>query len=489
MASLDSYRAKRNPAKTPEPVPPAKKAGKQTRPAGRRGRGKRSQGPSFVIQEHHARSLHWDFRLERDGVLVSWAIPKGLPQDRGVNHLAVHVEDHPLEYGAFEGTIPSGEYGAGKVTIWDHGQYECEKWTDREVKVTLHGDRVDGGYALFRTGGKNWMIHKMDPAPEDWRPLPDLVRPMLAVRGTLPRTDEGWSYEFKWDGVRAVAYCEGGRARLLSRNDRDVTASYPELRALGDALGSMQCVLDGEIVVVDDRGRPSFSALQQRMHVADAARARRLSARFPVVYMLFDVLHLDGHPTVELPYRDRRSLLESLALSGSHLATPPSFDEPGAVVLEAARGAGLEGVVAKRSASPYQPGRRSSDWVKVKIASTQEVVVGGWSSGRGSRSGAIGSLLLGIPTEKGLAYVGRVGTGFTEEVLADLARRLKPLARRTSPYATEVPSVPGSTITWVRPKLVGEVEFGEWTREGRLRHPIWRGLRPDKEPEDVTRES
>jgi bifunctional non-homologous end joining protein LigD len=205
--------------------------------------------------------------------------------------------------------------------------------------------------------------------------------------------------------------------------------------------------------------------------------------------MVFDVLHLDGHPTNELPYRDRRALLESLALSGPHLATPPSFEEPGAVVLEASRSSGLEGVVAKRSDSPYQPGRRSSDWVKVKIANMQEVVIGGWSSGRGSRSGAIGSLLLGIPGEDGLTYAGRVGTGFTEDALADLARRLKPLERRTSPFASQVPSIPTSTVTWVRPTLVGEEQFGEWTREGRLRHPVWRGLRPDKRAEDVVRES
>ncbi len=455
------------------------------------------------MQEHHARSLHWDFRLERDGVLVSWAVPKGLPPDRGVNHLAVHVEDHPLEYGSFEGTIPHGEYGGGAVTIWDDGTYQCDEWTDRSVKVTLHGTkgRAEGRYGLFATGkpgtgDKNWMIHRIDPAP-DFTPIPDPadLAPMLAVAGTLPRASDdaeaAWRYEFKWDGVRALAFCDGGRARFISRNGRDVTASYPELRALGAALGTTQAVLDGEIVTLDDAGRPDFGALQERMHVADAARARRLSARVPVVFMLFDLLHLDGHATLDLPYLDRRRLLEGLELAGDHLATPPNFEGPGTVVLEAARTGGLEGVVAKRADSPYRPGRRSTEWVKVKNVTAQEVVIGGWASGRGGRTATLGSLLLGIPGPDGLAYVGRVGTGFSQATLRDLAARLARLERRTSPFAatTPVPAVAGSTVHWVRPSLVGEVEYREWTREGRLRHPTWRGLRSDKDPASVRRES
>src|SRR5580698_9267360 len=219
---LSTYRAKRDPKKTPEPM------GSNTR------RAKKTGLPTFVIQEHHARALHWDFRLERDGVLVSWALPKGLPVSPGSNHLAVHTEDHPLDYANFAGDIPKGEYGGGHVDIWDHGTYELEKWTDREVKVVLHGEKAEGRYVLFPTRGKNWMIHRMDPAPLDYEPLPTRIKPMLALPGVLPTSDKGWAYEFKWDGVRALVYVEGGRVRAFTRNDKYLVESFPELRQIGE---------------------------------------------------------------------------------------------------------------------------------------------------------------------------------------------------------------------------------------------------------------
>ena len=219
--ALQSYRAKRNAAKTPEPM--------GDRPRGRR----RKEQPVFVIQEHHARALHWDFRLEHEGVLVSWALPKGVPEDPKSNHLAVHTEDHPLDYGSFEGDIPAGEYGGGRVKIWDHGHFEVEKWRADEVMVVLHGTKVNGRYVLFPTGGKNWMIHRMDPAPEGFHPLPEKLRPMLATPGSLPVDDAGWAYEIKWDGVRAISFIEGGRLRMLSRNDKDLTTSFPEIPGAG----------------------------------------------------------------------------------------------------------------------------------------------------------------------------------------------------------------------------------------------------------------
>ena len=482
MGELDTYRSKRDARRTPEPVPA--KAPKQ------RGR-RRSPGDRFVVQEHHARALHWDFRLERDGVLVSWAVPKGLPVDRRTNRLAKRTEDHPLEYVDFEGEIPAGEYGGGRVTVWDHGHYELEKWSDDEVMVVLHGTRVEGRYVLFRTDGDRWMMHRMDePQDPGFEPLPELVRPMLASPGSgIPTPDDDWGFEFKWDGVRAVCYVEGGRTRLLTRNDRDVTVSYPELRALGEALGSRPAVLDGEIVAFGPDGVPSFGALQERMHVADAGRARRLAERTPVVFLAFDVLHLDGHSTVDLPYEERRRRLDALGLAGSHWQTPTWFRGGGQSVLDAARAQRLEGVVAKRLRSTYQPGRRSSDWVKVKHARTQEVLVVGWTPGQGRRQGKLGALLLGVPRQGELTYAGKVGTGFTDRMLDELGATLAPLVRPEPALAGPLPRAQVAGATWVEPSLVGEVVFGEWTREGRLRHPSWRGLRPDKRPEEVVVES
>ncbi len=481
---LDEYRAKRDPTRTREPVPSAD----APLPAG--------DGRTFVVQEHHARALHWDLRLERDGVLVSWAVPKGLPQEPGTNHLAVHTEDHPMEYATFEGEIAAGEYGGGQMSIWDRGTYETLKWSDREVQVVLHGERVDGRYVLFRTrgrgggaadDGRSWMVHRMDPPTRaDWAPLPDLVRPMAAVLGELPTDDDAWAFEMKWDGVRAVAYVDGGRVRLMSRNDLDVTRSYPEVAGLGEQLGAVQAVLDGELVTFDARGAPDFGRLQQRMHVADPTVARRLAQSVPVVYLVFDVLHLDGRPTLDLPYDERRRLLDGLGLAGRSWQTPPSFDGPGAAVLAASRENGLEGVLAKRRSSTYRPGRRSPDWVKVKHVRMQEVVLVGWKPGKGARADTLGSLVLGVPDDDGvLRPAGSVGTGFTRRTLDDLLRRLTPLRTTSSPFVDRLPAPETRDVQWVRPDLVGEVAFAEWTSDRRLRHPSWRGLRPDKDPTQV----
>jgi bifunctional non-homologous end joining protein LigD len=481
VSPLESYRSKRDPAKTPEPIPA------EDRKVTKRPKFANSEGlASFVVQEHHARSLHWDFRLERDGVLVSWAVPKGLPMDRGINHLAVHVEDHPLEYGGFSGTIPDHEYGAGTVTIWDSGSYEATEWTDKSVKVTLHGSRAKGRYGLFHTDGNNWMIHRIDPAPPGFEPLPGLVRPMLATASSeLPTPDEDWAYEYKWDGVRAVVYVDGGRARALSRNDRDVTSSYPELRALGEALGTLQVVLDGEIVALDNMGRPSFEALQPRMNTTEPGRVRRLAGSVPVTYMIFDIMHLDGHRALEVPYFERHKLLEGLDLSGPHWATAPSQRGGGQIVAQAARDAGLEGVVAKRLDSPYRPGVRDASWRKVKNFRIQSVVIGGWAPGHGRLDGDLGALLVGIPAAAGLAYVGRVGTGFNAAERSALRARMVGITRKASPFVGTIARLEAAGVTFVEPVLVGEVRFSEWTRSGRLRQPAWRGLRLDQRPEEV----
>ncbi|WP_016697154.1 non-homologous end-joining DNA ligase [Actinoalloteichus spitiensis] len=474
MADLDEYRRRRDPRRTPEPVPD---------------HGPLPHGADdvFVVQEHHARRLHWDVRLERNGVLVSWAVPKGLPAEPGTVRLAVHTEDHPLDYADFEGRIPKGEYGAGEVLIWDRGIYETRKWTDHEVDVVLHGNRVIGRYVFFGRGG-DWMVRRSDPPQDPDRvPVPEDVTPMLATPGTLPNTDEDdqWCYEFKWDGARALAEVEGGRLRLRNRRGEDVTATYPELRGLGEQLGSTQALLDGEIVVLD-QGRPNFALLQRRLHVTGQARTRRLAEEHPATLLVFDLLHLDGRNLLDLPYARRRELLDELAPRGPHWQTPPSFSGGGAAVLQVSRERGFEGIVAKHRDSPYRPGRRSPAWTKIKDVRTQEVVVGGWRPGEGRRSGVLGSLLLGIPGPDGLRFVGSVGSGFSEAELRRLTGTLRELARPNSPFAGPVPTQRARSAHWVEPRLVGEVLFQEWTRDGRLRAPRWRGLRDDKRPEEVT---
>lgn len=324
--------------------------------------------------------------------------------------------------------------------------------------------------------------------------LPALVKPMLATAGPLPERDEDrWAFEMKWDGVRAVAYVDPalppGRAlRLLTRNDREVSATYPDLAGLVDAVGGHPVVLDGEIVAFDTQGRPSFGQLQARMHVQRPGR--ELLERVPVSYLVFDLLHLDGSSLLGSTYDERRAALLALDVADGRVATPPAFEGDGAAAREASRAQGLEGVLAKRRVSTYEPGRRSRDWVKVKNIRTQEAVVVGWRPGEGRRSSQFGSLLLGVHDDSGrLVYAGHVGTGFTERVLDDLVRRLAPLERATSPLDGDVPRAEARDAHWVTPRLVGEVAFSEWTHDGRLRHPVWRGLRPDKSAEEVVPES
>jgi bifunctional non-homologous end joining protein LigD len=468
---LDRYRAKRDPGKTPEPM-------------GRR-RSSDKGRQRFVIQEHHARSLHWDLRLERDGVLVSWAIPKGLPESPDENRLAVHTEDHPLEYATFEGDIPRGEYGGGRMTIWDTGDYEVEKWSEREVKFVLHGSKASGSFVLFQTNDRNWMIHRHGPSTRT-DPLPTSIKPMLALPGRLPENDTNWAFEIKWDGIRAILFVEGGRVRAQSRNDLDISASFPELAEIGEFLGMTTCVLDGEVVALGEDGRPSFSRLQRRMHVANQREAHRRAVSDPVSYVAFDLLYLDGHSLLALTYDERRARLDALHLSGSTFTTTESFrDVSGRDVLAATVQNGLEGVVAKRRDSPYRPGRRHPDWLKIKFFRTQEVVIGGWTEGRGERHGSLGALLLGVPDGGGLRYVGKVGTGFSADARRDVLEELGPISAPHNPFTASLPPSEAAAAHFVRPVLVGEVEFGEWTAAGRLRHPIWRGVRKDKKPKDV----
>jgi bifunctional non-homologous end joining protein LigD len=470
---LAEYEAKRSFERTPEPT--------GADDAAMRG------GNRFVIQEHHARRLHWDLRLERDGALASWALPRGVPPSPKDNRLAVRTEDHPLKYLEFQGEIPKGQYGAGRMLIWDRGTYETEKFTDDKVTVVFHGERVHGRYALFRTKGDDWMIHRMDPPDDPERvPVPEHVKPMLAVLSTLPPDEEHWAYEVKWDGVRAIAFCESGRLRLESRTLRDITSHYPELRALAEELGAREVVLDGEIVAYDESGRPSFQRLQRRMHLASESAVRRRMADTPVTYVIFDLLHLDGRSLADLPYTERRDRLEELAPDGPSWQTPRNHRGDGAALLEATAKQGLEGIVAKRIDSRYLPGRRGRAWLKVKNFQGQELVIGGYLPGQGRRADTLGALLVGYHDADGdLRYAGRVGTGFTDEMLRDLLSRLEPLRTRETPFTGRQP--PKAAI-FVEPRLVAEVAFSEWTSARTLRAPSFKGLHADKDPADVVLE-
>ncbi len=474
VGKLKAYRAKRDLEKTPEP-------------AGARRRKPSPKQPRFVVQEHHARRLHWDFRLEKDGVLVSWAVPKGIPEDPKKNHLAVHVEDHPLDYIDFAGRIPAGSYGAGEVIVWDSGTYETEKWRDDEVMVTLRGKRLRGRYVLFQTGGDNWMMHRMDPPQDPQRePMPERVKPMLAKLAARVPKGSDWAYEFKWDGIRAIGFVEGGRLRLQSRNFEDITRRYPELRALAEKLGSHSAVVDGELVALDETGVPRFELLQQRMGLNSDAEIRRRMQDVPVFYLVFDLLYDAGRDLRSKPYKERRAALEKLKLAGANWQTPPVEWDDGEAMFAASERSGLEGIVAKLVDRPYREGSRGGEWLKVKNHASQELLIGGWLPGAGRRQGHLGALLVGYHEGDDLVYAGKVGTGFTDRMLDSLDEQLQPLRRDTSPF-TRGRGIPRAAV-FVEPELVGEFEFSEWTREGQLRQPSFKGLRSDKQPREIVRE-
>jgi bifunctional non-homologous end joining protein LigD len=467
---LETYRAKRDFEKTSEP---------------RGGAGAEGEG-RFVVQEHNARRLHWDLRLEHDGVLVSWALPRGIPAHPDENRLAVHTEDHPLEYLEFEGEIPKGEYGAGTMRVWDSGTYGAEKFRDDEVIATFHGERLNGRYALFATRGKDWLIHRMDPPEQPgYEPMPDRIEPMMARSGSLPADEQNWGFEVKWDGIRTICFLDHGHISLQGRNFADFTPRYPEVRELARELGARRLILDGEVVAFDTEGRPSFERLQARMHLASDSAVRRRMRDTPVTYVIFDLLYMDGHSTLSLGYEQRRELLEALELDGPSWRTPAYHRGEGSALLEATRELGIEGVVAKRLGSPYEPGRRSSAWVKVKNVGEQDVVIGGWTPGEGGRSNTLGALAVGVYEDGKLTYVGKVGTGFTEQTLALVQRALEPLRRDTSAFEGRQP--PKGTV-FVEPRLVARVEFREWTRAGTMRAPSFKGLRDDIDPHDCVRE-
>ena len=466
MASLKDYERKRSRAKTPEPF----------------GKGKRGKAPIFVVQRHDARRLHYDFRLERDGVLLSWAVPKGVPLEPGTQHLAVHVEDHPLSYGSFEGEIPAGNYGAGTVEIWDRGTYELvEEKPNGGLTVDLHGERLKGLWTLVpaKLGGdpKNWLIVKKKAEATEVVGKRRTYSPMLATPADAVPDGDGWLHEVKWDGYRAIVTIAGGEVELTSRNGNSLTARFESVaRAVVQAVKTPDCVLDGEVCALDERGRASFSAMQQ--------------GSGPLVLYLFDVLEIEGKPLLELPLTERHKRLEALLDKRSRLVRLSALFDDGDALLEAAAAQQLEGVVSKRADSRYEPGRRSRNWLKVKTQGRQELVIAGYTKGQGRRSNGFGALVLGVHEAGGLRWAGNVGTGFDEAEIARLLGKLKPLRRDETPFA-EVPKMPRvrkGDVVWVEPKLVAEIRFAEWTHDGRLRAPVYLGLREDKEASEVQRE-
>jgi bifunctional non-homologous end joining protein LigD len=464
--SLSEYRRKRDPAKTPEPFTG----------------GTRGAGPIFVVQRHDARRLHYDFRLERAGALASWAVPKGVPVEPGTKALAVHVEDHPLEYATFHGEIPSGQYGAGTVEIWDHGTYELlEEKRNGQLTFELHGERLHGRYTLVpaHLDGKeqNWLLIKGHDDGTDSNPVSASYTPMLATLADGVPHGEEWTYEVKFDGFRALAYVRAGECTLVSRNGNSLTERFPGIaKDVAKATKSPNAVLDGEICRVNaDTGRATFSELQQGSGV--------------LVYYAFDLLELDGTTLVDEPLEERRERLRSLLdARTTTVSFSESFDDGDALFAVAAE-QGLEGIVAKRSGSTYKQ-RRTRDWLKVKTENVQEFVVAGYTRGAGRRAGTFGSLVLAVNEGRELRYVGNVGTGFDDAEIRKLLALLKPLHRDTSPFAEppKMPRVRKSDVHWVEPQLVAQVRFGEWTHDGRLRHPAYLGIREDKGAAEVTRE-
>ncbi|MBI2869523.1 MAG: DNA ligase D [Chloroflexi bacterium] len=495
----------------------------------------------FAVQKHAARRLHYDLRLEVDGVLKSWAVPAGPSLDPGAKRLAVMVEDHPLDYASFEGVIPEGQYGAGGVIVWDRGDYSPEAdgalfFDDRagaeaqarrglergKLSFYLRGGKLKGSWALvrMRQAGDNWLLIKhadayADPAKDILQearsvisgltveeikagkrpgpprpqeipgarpaPFPEAVAPMLASLAEAPFTDPAWLFEPKLDGYRTLAFVRQGRVTLKSRRGLDVTAEYPYLLPGLEKQPVETAAFDGEIVALDDKGRPSFQGLQQ--HLKLIREKSRSEAGAHVLYYVFDILYLDGYDLRGAALSERQAVLRRALAPDNRVRLIDSFEGDGAAVYRAAVANGLEGIIAKRKDSVYEPGRRSRSWLKIKAVQTGEFIIAGYTQGGGARAGAFGSLLLGYYDGDRLVYSGNVGTGFDEATLADLKARMDRL--RTERPAFEIPPMP--PVTWLRPELVAEVKFAEWTQEGYLRAPVFLRLREDKAPAEVRR--
>ncbi|MGZ4788922.1 MAG: DNA ligase D [Terriglobales bacterium] len=511
--SLENYRKKRKFEQTPEPE------AIEDPTLAKRGEGWGTQGGNrFYIQRHSARRLHYDLRLEVEGTLKSWAVPKGPTLDPEIKRMAVHVEDHPLEYGTFEGTIPQGNYGAGTVLLWDCGRFEIlgeksasEQLERGDFKFRLHGQKLAGEFALVRTKKvvkgeqRDWLlIKKQDFAVvKGWDPesdlrsvrqaasgaesvagavkaeMPKAMAPMLAVLSEKLPVGPEWVYEPKWDGVRALCFVRDGKTKVLARSGRTVDEQYPEVCELAKHVEAETAIIDGEIVALDENGRPSFGLLQSRIGASGSAK---LAAERPVMLFAFDLLYLNGYDLRGATLEDRKSLLKSVLKQGALVRYSEHFAGKGQELLDAAKEHELEGVVAKRGTSRYES-KRSGEWVKVKCVSQQEFVICGFTKGEREPFGA---LVLGYCEGDRLVFAGNVGTGFDQRALDALGGLLRGLVRKKATIA-EMPKVP-DVITWVEPKLVCTVKYLAWTKDGRLRAPVYLGLRQDLDAGEVTRE-
>jgi bifunctional non-homologous end joining protein LigD len=450
-------------------------------------------GSLFVIKQHHATRLHHDFRLEMMSgdtpVLVSWAVPKGLPRRRGQRHLAIRTPDHPMEDADFSGSIPEAEYGGGEVRIFDRGSYEMIERSPDRLTFRLEGERLAGVWHLVRTdseeGKEQWLAMMREDLrpPRDERHRPD---PMLATLATAAFDDPEWGFEPKWDGIRAIAVCDES-TRLISRNEHDITVAYPELQRLHEQVVAVEAMLDGEIVAFEE-GVPSFQRLQRRMHLRDPRRIEEMTRQIPVAYIVFDLLYLDGHDLTTLPLTERRRRLEEVVVPSEQIQLSPMTEGQGMAMLSAAAGQGLEGIMAKRLSSPYQPGARSRDWLKVKVRFDADVVIVGWTEGEGNRTGSLGSLVMAVYDDQVLRYVGNVGTGFNRDRLDEAMERLHALEQTGPPFRRdELGSRPElRRAHWVPPALVATVEHRGVTSAGRLRSSSFLGFREDKDPKQCT---
>ncbi len=454
---LESYAGKRSFEKTPEPRPDVDLA----------------EGSGFVVHRHHASRLHYDLRLEQDGVLRSWAVPKGLPPRPGIKRLAVQVEDHPLEYLTFEGVIPKGEYGAGPMWVYALGKYEVTNDKKDSFYFRLHSRELTAEYRLINTKGKDWLLERLDSPQVDW--LNEPVEPMLAESLSEPPAGD-YVYEVKWDGIRASIALDDGEMRIRTRSQRDVTESFPELTLPEESFRATSALFDGEIVCLDENGRPVFTDVMGRLQARGESGIERARARHPAVCYVFDCLYLDGRPLVNEPLRRRKEWLADAIRPESNYRVSEIVEE-GQELFEASRKLGLEGIMAKEPDSPYLPGRRSESWYKVKVRQSMDCVVLGYTKGKGDRQSYFGALHLGQQNGQGLTYIGKVGTGFDSRTFSSVFKELKKVKEIERPIE-EKPADDAQTV-WIEPKLVCEVQFASLTNMGTLREPVFLRMRPD----------